>query len=202
MSARVPAQRFSREEFYRKLIHLSSLAVPALYVFVDREWIVALSALGLVIAIAVELLRLKSGNFRRQFERVFGSLLRLPEHAHLTGATYLVLGFLLTVLVFPRQEAIFGMCVTGLADAAAALVGRNLGRHPLLRGKTLEGSLAFWLISWLVASLLFPLPLWLTALVALVLTFGELFWQYSTDNLFLPLAGAGLIWLVHFLFRL
>ena len=187
----------SRQELFRKLIHITSLAVPVLYFFVPRRQLLLLILAGLVIAVIIESLRFASRPFGRLFERVFAPLMRDQERTHLTGATFLILGFLITTLLFPRKPAIFGMFVTGFSDAAAALVGRTVGQHRLPGGKTLEGSLAFCSATFLLAVVMFPLPWPLLLAVAVVTTFTELIWRYSTDNLFLPVFAALLIWLIH-----
>lgn len=189
-------ENLTRQEFFRKLIHITSLVVPGLYFVVPRWHMVLLISLGLLIAGTVEILRFTSLPFGRLFERLFRSLLRDQESTHLTGATYLILGFLLTTLLFPREEAIFGMFVTGFSDAAAALVGRTLGRHKLPGGKTLEGSLAFFAATFVLAGAMFSMPWGVLVGVAAATTFVELIWRTSTDNLFLPVISALLIWLL------
>ncbi len=180
-------------EFLRKAIHITAVAIPFLYFFLSRELMLALIGLGLLVALMVEWLRRKSPGFRRIFNRYLSSLLRDREQYQLTGATYLIMGFLLAVLLFPRQVAIFGMLVVAVSDALAAVVGRTWGRHRIFREKTLEGTLAFILATFVIALLLFAYPVWMLLIISLIIGVWEMFWQYSADNLVLPILCGFLI---------
>jgi dolichol kinase len=62
----------------------------------------------------------------------------------LNGATCVLVGGTLMAVLFPMRLAAPVLAMTMLADAAAALVGRRLGRHPWgSLSATVEGSAAF-----------------------------------------------------------
>ena len=176
-----------REEFYRKLIHLVSLVVPVLYFHAEKKILLSLVFSGLVIAIIVEWQRRKQSVFSGWFEKWLGNLLRPSERYGLTGATTLIIGSFFTILLFPKEEAIFSLFTLSVADAMAALVGKSLGRHQLLGRKTWEGSLAFFCCTVLLASFLLHLSLWPVLILSLLLSMVELILPNSPDNLVLPL---------------
>ena len=87
------------------------------------------------------------------------------------------------------------------ADPAAALVGRRFGKHPLVNGRTLEGSGAFFVVAVIaITAVLLTLHPdlttgWRMPMVvvgtALAGTLFELFSFRIDDNLSIPLGTAG-----------
>lgn len=133
-----------RREVARKLIHLSSAAVPLAYAG-GLSWRATLAVLVacLVAATIVELARRRSGRARTAFLGIADPLLRAHEREGLAGATWLLLAFTSAVLLLPRPVAIAAMWAVAVGDAAAALVGRAIGRHRLGGGrKSVEGAVA------------------------------------------------------------
>ncbi len=125
----------------RKLIHLSSLAIPIGYLFLPRD-----SVLRVIIPIAagsliLDLARLRNRLLGKTFLKVSKSLLKKDERARLTGSTYLLLASVVCVFFFPRPIAIAALLFLALGDPAASFVGRRIGRTHIGK-KTLEGSLA------------------------------------------------------------
>ena len=130
-------------EVARKAIHLSSVAVPIAYAAgLPRAVVTAALVLLLVGALVVELARATSRRAGAFFERTTGTLLRAHERKQLSGATWLLVAFLGSVLLLDRDLAVAAMCAVALGDAAAAIVGRWLGRRRIGSRKSVEGSLA------------------------------------------------------------
>lgn len=100
------------------------------------------------------------------------------------------------------QYAALGILVMTWGDGLAALIGQRFGKHPYtIWGvkKSWEGSLAMFLVSCIVSSLILLTlqgNLWSTALVSLavatVATGLEAFSLYGIDNLSVPLGSAAL----------
>lgn len=179
----------------RKAIHVGvTTACAALAWYAPAAWARALLAAGAVLGLALDLARLRLPPVGRIFQRTVGTLLRGREQRGLTGATTMAIGFAATALVFPTRIAAVAFLYAGLADAAAALVGRSLGRHRFRGGKSVEGSIAFFLVALVLAATLpglDPLP----ALgVAVAATLVEAL-PVPDDNWINPLAAAGLLWL-------
>lgn len=133
-----------RWELTRKALHIIWAVVPVAYALgVRRETILLGLALASAIAIIVEIARVRSVAFGALFHRSTGLLLRQHEHRRWSGATWLLLSFLLSVLVFDPPTAIAAMWAVAVGDATAAIVGRMMGRHHIGRSaKTIEGSIA------------------------------------------------------------
>ena len=139
-----PAALDWHHELARKALHLTTTSVPLAYAAgLPRRWVIALLVAACGVALAVEWGRATHAATRAAFDRVTGRLLRVHEHERWAGATWLLLAFLGSVVIFPRAVAIVSMWAVAVGDAAAALVGRALGRHHLFgASKTIEGSLA------------------------------------------------------------
>lgn len=188
-----------RIEVSRKLLHVSSIAIPALYWFISRELALWVLLGGLLIAVAVELLRYHHAGFRAWFRYWFGFMVRPAEWRRITGATYVLLGALLTVWLFPKPIAISALLVAHLADAVASLAGQRFGRKRFL-GKTLEGSLAFFLTAFAVIWLTTRGPAGISFTAALLAAVVEAcptpkFGRFElNDNLTVPLLTGAAVW--------
>jgi dolichol kinase len=133
-------------EARRKAIHLGSLVMPLAMFFPvlpwprgRHAWALLLLAL-VVVAVAVDAIRVHDARVRRIFGRLFGGMIREHERFNLLGSTYLLLAALLAVEIFPIELAATALGFTVLGDALAAMVGKGWGRTRFF-GKTLEGAL-------------------------------------------------------------
>lgn len=118
---------------------------------------------------------------------------------HTFGEVYLPLGVAFTALFFLPQNIQafqFGIFIMGISDAIGGLVGEKFGKHPLSifgNKKTMEGSLAFFVVSLVLTAIFVPLISYKLILVPAILTLVELCFVYGLDNLVLPIVGAYLI---------
>ena len=106
------------------------------------------------------------------------------------GPVTLGLGALLALLLFPPQAAAVAIYSLAFGDSTATLAGKFLGRirPAFMAGKSLEGSLACFIASFLVAFLV--LRDWKIALVAgLASAVAEALPTKDFDNILLPLAS-------------
>lgn len=112
------------------------------------------------------------------------------------GEVYLPLGVAFTALFFLPQNIQafqFGIFIMGISDAIGGLVGEKFGKHTLNifgNKKTMEGSLAFFVVSLVLTAIYAPLISYKLILVPAILTLVELCFVYGLDNLILPLVGA------------
>ncbi len=120
------------------------VVVPVAYALgTSRGVILSGLAIACVVAIVVELVRNWSGPAGAAFRRVTGLLLREHEQHGWSGATWLLISFLLAVLLFDAPVAIAAMWAVAVGDAVATIVGRTIGRHRIGKSpKTVEGSVA------------------------------------------------------------
>lgn len=142
-------------EARRKLIHLSFIVLPLALLHEWLPWPRGKSEFRLlflvlvVIAIAIDVLRIHEQRVRQFFRQFFGEMIREHERFGLLGSTYLVLAALLAIEIFPQPVAAAAVGFTVVGDALAAIVGRAYGRHRVF-GKSLEGVLGclFGCLAW------------------------------------------------------
>lgn len=135
-----------KNEVLRKLIHLSSLwMVGVIYVLTHDQAIVVFGVIFLGMFL-FEILRRYSRFAQSLTQKILGNILRSHETIKgddcLTGAFYMTLAVLMAVFLFSKPVAMSAIAIMLVADTAAALIGRKLGKHCVL-DKTWEGSLAF-----------------------------------------------------------
>lgn len=149
--------RLPREEINRKLLHLAALLMPAGIFYLPRltgvsQWVPTAILGTLCLASAgLDVIRFTVPAVQRRYWSTFRALLRPEEIRRVTGATYIIGSAFLCSLIFYDAPHLSFMALTAfvLGDAAAALVGMRIGRHPL-GAKTLEGTLACGVVCLLV----------------------------------------------------
>lgn len=199
-----------RAELARKTVHVASSVIPLAYAagMPRGRLLLALAALG-VVAMGVELARLRWARARALFVGAFGGLLREHEHGAWSGASWLLAAYVLSVLLFPRREAVAAMLAAGLGDAAAAVVGRSVSvararrgeAATVIRGKSLAGSVACAVVTFAAALLVAALSPLAAAAAALAASVAER-WEPPRmrvridDNVRVALAAGAVAWLV------
>jgi dolichol kinase len=182
-------------ELRRKSVHLIGLIVPIFYIFIERRQAVIAVGVLVLIALMIELLKVLRPSFRVVFYQAFAPVLRSHErNGAITGATYYLIGAFLPILLFPKVLAIVCIFFMILGDMAAALIGKKWGRTKLFTRKSLEGSLACFLVCILIALVKFnPAVATIGALVATVV---EVLPTKLDDNLTMPLLSGLAMYLV------
>jgi dolichol kinase len=175
----------------RKLIHVAlSLVAAAVAALLPHPVGATVLAAAAFVALSIEAARRWSPVFATDFHDLVGPMLRVREHHRLTGATTLAIGYTIALLLLPGWPAVAGILIAGVADPAAALVGRRFGRHRYPGGKSLEGSLAFVAVA---TALLLAVPgvgMGGAVVAALALAVVEAPTLPVDDNLYLPVLGA------------
>ena len=191
-----------RWELTRKALHISWAIVPIVYALgVPRQVVLFALAIACLVALAVEIGRAHSRTFGAAFTRRTGILLRQHEHRRWSGATWLLLSFLLSVLAFERPIAIAAMWAVAAGDAAAAIAGRTIGRHRVGgSAKTIEGSIACAVVTSIGAlgiAQLSPMP---SIVAGIMAALGEWPTRPLDDNVRIGLAVGGgiLLWRMAF----
>lgn len=183
-----------KSEIFRKLTNLFAIFIPIVYYFVPSSYakiVLLFLTLGLL---TIDLLRLKVNLLKDAFVLLFGSFMRKHEIWSINGVTYLMLGALLSVLLFPKMIAIAAVSYVVVGDTFAAVFGIPFGKIKLFK-KSLVGSLAFFISSAAIALLLAHLPEHLELKIALIgagaATIIEALPWNIDDNFAVPLiAGA------------
>ena len=126
------------------------------------------------------------------FKLLFNRMLRGHElKGHLTGATWVMIGSLITIILFSKPVAVIALIFMSLGDTAAGLIGQRFGKHKV-GNKSWEGFLAGLIICCIVAINFEFLPLKISLAGALVAMIMELLPIPLDDNFKIPL-GSGAI---------
>jgi len=200
LSVHVPSVRptnYARSVFH---VAMAAVAVGIIAVVPSRGLLIAFAAFFAASAWTMETVRRIRPGANEVLLGVFRRVAHPHERFRVNSATWYATALLTLSLTVPLSVGMLAVGVLGLADPAAALVGRRFGRVRLVHGRSLEGSLtfvvvgtvtatallsAFWGVSWSAA-----LPVAATA--ALFAGVAELFSRTLDDNLSIPLAaGAG-----------
>jgi dolichol kinase len=187
-------------EGLRKATHLFALVMPAAYVFLSKSmilWCLIPVTMGIVLC---DTARLRGWSMWRLLEPLWGPLIRPQEASTYTGASYIMVATVLTVSLFSKPAAICALAFIIVGDSAGALVGRKWGTHKYgRRGKSIEGSAAFFLSSLIPVIAVAQMPFWIGICGASVATVTEALSDEIDDNLSVPLVS-GLV--LHLLLRI
>ena len=194
-----------KAELKRKALHLLALIVPMGIALLGKGPALALLVPLSLLALTGDILRVRSKRFARLIYRFFGFMMRrdeLPEvgsPVSINGATWVLLSAALLVLVFPIHLAVPAFVTFMIADAAAALIGRRLGRTQWGRtSRTVEGSAGF-LACGLVVMAFFPAISYAVGAAGVLLgCLAEAVPRPFNDNLRVPFTIASVMYLLEY----
>ena len=181
---------------WRRIFHMvSGLAMallPALLGWTRGGTLGVLFVL-LVIAVALDVQRLRRPELNRTFFQVLRPLVSAREAAGIASSTWYLVGGLLTYLLFPPIYAILAILVLAVADPAAAVVGQNLGGRRIGTG-SVSGTTTFFLVATVILWTGTGSPV--AAVVALAVALLETVPTGIDDNLVIPLSTGILLTLL------
>lgn len=137
-------QKHKINELYRKAIHISNIIIPFGYLYIFQEKIEMLIILSffLIFCFFIEIARKKNDKILRFFNKYFRFMMRENEkEGALTGATWVFVGALFTILLIPAPFSILSLLFLSVGDTFAAIVGMQFP-YLKLGKKTLSGSTA------------------------------------------------------------
>lgn len=196
----VPAQTVRPTNYARNAFHVASalVAFVILALAPSRAWIIGAAAAFFTSAWTMETSRRFSPAANDVLMRLFGPVAHAHERDRVNSATWYATALLiLAVAVKPVYSAV-AVAVLGLADPAAAIIGRRFGRTRLRAGRSLEGTMAFVVVafvtSYVTLAVIHPMHLGQRLLCALAAAvagaLAELFSTRVDDNLSIPVVTA------------
>jgi dolichol kinase len=181
-------------EYKRKLIHLFNLAIPFgyLYVFPEKWVFVKLLSILMVLFIIFDILRHKVTWVKSLFSLFIDSMLRSHEQeGKLTGATWVMIGAVISIILFSKPVAIIALIFMSLGDSAAGLIGQRYGKHKIWN-KSWEGFFGGLFVCIIVGMNYSLLPMTISLSGAVAAMVMEILPIPLDDNFKIPL-GAGAI---------
>jgi len=104
-----------REEAKRKTIHSCGIAIPVVYLFLQKEVLILGFLISFLIILIIEWLR-----FRGLVSLPF---LRENERKKIAAYVFFMIGAFISVLIFEKRIAIAAILMLALGDAVSALAG-------------------------------------------------------------------------------
>ena len=181
-------------EYKRKLIHLFNLAIPFgyLYVFPEKWVFVKLLSIVMVLFIIFDILRHKVAWVKSLFSLFLDSMLRSHEQeGKLTGATWVMIGAVISIILFSKPVAIIALIFMSLGDSAAGLIGQRYGKHKIWN-KSWEGFFGGLFVCIIIGMNYSLLPITISLSGAVAAMVMEILPIPLDDNFKIPL-GAGAI---------
>jgi len=131
---------------------IMGLIFPVVYYFSPNKiLVISIISFFLLLIVILEVERRRHpGLWPYVIRRPYGKIFK-KEPGRILGTTYFLAASLLSILIFEKGVAILALLFSVFGDAASAIVGVKYGRTRLFKEKSLEGSLAFFIICFLVA---------------------------------------------------
>lgn len=148
-----------KRELLRKLLHAAVVVGFIPIAAVSKGILILVIVGGLVLYLFYESYVARGGSLPL-VTKLVDKIKRFKETEIAHAPFIMGAGIILTVIAFPFRPATAGFLQLAVCDMVATLAGKKWGRHPLPHApeKTLEGSLAFFLVAALMMPFLYPLP--------------------------------------------
>lgn len=191
-----------KDEFKRKAFHITSLLLPIAYIFVSKQTAIITIFIITAATIFLDISRHYNSSIGGVIDKLFSSLMRPFERTgsyKLSGSSYMALGFFISTIIFSKGVAITSCLVLTISDSCAAIFGKKLGTSTN-HGKSLEGSLAFFLSAVMVSIFIFQIEafysnFWIIVIASLATSAVEYYSHQIgvNDNLTIPVTFGGTI---------
>lgn len=163
-------------------------------------------ALGIAMAIVIPLdfLRLRVSKLNRLIFNLLGTFLRREEATRLSGMTHLFIGAFVIIVLFPKHVATLSFLYLAFGDPIASAIGVMYGKDKILPNKSLQGTLAAFVVCALISLVYFNVTGIMHERLVLVTVIGGVIGALSElvtlgkldDNFTIPVLGASLLWLM------
>jgi dolichol kinase len=196
-----------RAEVARKLLHLVALIIPVAALIVGRSAATWLLIPLATLAVAADVVRTRNLHVNNFIERYLGFMMRPVERPGvggpiiLNGATCVLLSAAILTVLFPLNIGMTAFIVFMIADAAAAIVGRRVGRYRWPgTSRTVEGSMAFLLTGLTLYYIWGGVAMWAVAVIVIAGAAAEILPRPFNDNIRVPLVMGGVAFVLDYFF--
>ena len=177
------------------MIHLFDSIIPLSLFFLSRSNVLFILIPISIIFISIDFLRHHVKIIKNIYSLFFDRFTRNIEKNKntFTGATYYLLGCLIVMYFFKEKSIIIcSLLIMSIADSFAAIIGIKYGKTKIYNGKSLEGSFAFFVTSFLILNIfILDLSIIKCIFIALIVTLVELFsFHRINDNITIPIFAA------------
>jgi dolichol kinase len=184
--------------YARSLFHVASAAVAltAVALLPSRGWLIAIPGAFALYAWSMEIARRLNPRLNDRLMRFYGAIVHPHERYRVNSATWYGTALVLLALFATVPAMVTAVVVLGVADPIAGFVGRRWGSRTLRAGRSLEGSLAFFVSGTVAAAVALAIAhvgspaaiVVLAGLAGLAGAIAELFATHLDDNFTIPMA--------------
>lgn len=132
---------------------MTGITVPIAYFFFGRDLVLLYTSAALLVFLSMEFVRIRTNKFF-PLERTAEYIQRKGERNALAATVYFCMAAIASIFFFGQGAVVIGLSVALISDTAAALVGIGVGRHRIMKDKTLEGTVAGVSVAMITAMLL------------------------------------------------
>ena len=178
-------------EMSRKTIHIFSAIIPLFHIYVFREKtdMIILLSFMLIFCFFIENSRNNPVIYKAFKKYLFFMMRNFEKRGELTGATWVFVGSLFTIIFVPSPFCILALLFLSVGDTFAAIIGI---KYPYIKigKKTLSGSIACF-ISCIVIGLILDQGIDIEVLIfgALIASIVELISFKMNDNVLIPIVS-------------
>lgn len=193
----------------RKIWHFAGVLVIAIF-YHNLSRPMSLQALTFTSALCifVDVYRQRSPRFNAIILRLMKNIMRDYEKDGIAGITYLLIGVLIIVAIFPPSVVTLSLLFLAFADPIASYFGIRYGKDRLIGRKSLQGSMAAFFVCTLVAAAYFFAHEMMTERIIIVSILAGLIGAIAEvvpiadldDNFVLPVVSSCLLWVVYYFF--
>jgi dolichol kinase len=196
-------------EIYRKLIHIFSASIPIGYLFLSKEIVLYVTVPITFLLLLIEVLKYYSDDIYNLYKQLFGFLLRDYEFDRLkiriNGASWLMLGDILCIFIFPKYIAVAGMLLLSLGDSFSAIIGRLFGRRHYVPNRSLAGTFTFFIVGIIIVIITpkynhDPVEYMIAFFVIFVTTVIDSLNLPINDNFAIPVVYSALLYILYLIF--
>ena len=185
----------------RNIFHmLSGVSVMILVNFIlPKDLLVPFATVFFVAAWTLDLGRKKYPIFQRIAMFLFKGVKHPHETYRVNSATWYTTSLLILAIFFDLTSINCALVILAFSDPAAALIGRKYGKIKILHGRTLEGTMTFFVTAFLTSSLViatlgtqeyFSVMFKVAFVASFIAAISELVSHKVDDNLTIPLSAA------------
>jgi dolichol kinase len=196
-------------EIYRKLIHIFSASIPIGYMFLSKEIVLYVTVPITFLMLLIEVLKYYSDVLYNLYKQLFGFLLRDYEFdrskIRINGASWLMLGDILCIFIFPKYIAVAGMLLLSLGDSFSAIIGRLFGRKHYVPNRSLAGTFTFFIVGIIIVIITpkynhDPVEYMIAFFVIFVTTVIDSLNLPINDNFAIPVVYSALLYILYLIF--
>ncbi len=182
-----------KREGVRKLIHLLAISAIVADFFLSKELLLTFGIIFCIAYLAAEYFRFKGEKIAFITDLIKYCARGRELEKWVLTPFYIILSITILIgisgVIITKNAAYVGIVAATIGDASAAIFGKRFGRHShwILKGKSVEGTFAFFVMTFL-SSIFFVH--WQTALMVAVASAVVEIFSGGFDNLTVPFSAA------------